>query len=134
MIKPITPAMYRKRVYKCVQLPGGEVFKIKKLTTAAFNAVSEIFPVEKGLSAEDIRKMIAEKSLPAPELSVMIEKVIPFVVCECVVQPKVIASAGTEEALSIDEIAATDQLFLFVEILKHSGLTKEGLEALRSFR
>jgi len=130
----ITPEEYRRRTTKIVSIGEGLNFKVRCLTLKAFNTVVKMFPEstapKAGESPEEFAKRLRGEGI---DISELLEH-IPDVLVECVVEPPLVKGPGDENHLSVNELSGFDQLKLFFEIMKVSGLTEEALKELESFR
>jgi len=112
----VSPEEYRKAKTKIVSVPSGYNFKIRKMTPEVADAL--------------LKKLATKEELPPETLPELIELVLPA----CVIEPKIVASEGTSEALSVDELDPGDKIVLFMEVIDFSGLSAAAERARKSFR
>jgi len=115
-MKIVSPEEYRKAKTKVVSAPSGYNFKIRKMTPEVADAL--------------LKKLPAKGELPPETLPELIELLLPA----CIVEPKVVASEGTSDTLSVDELDPGDQIVLLMEIIDFSGLSAAAERARKSFR
>ena len=122
--KYASPASYRESLETDVQV-SGHWFRICKIDP-------EVITQYMGVASTDLEKLPEqEKILKSQEIN---KQIADLVLPACVIYPEMVAGAGDDEHLGVDDLQGFDMIVLLSEIMKFSGLTGEAIEGLQSFR
>lgn len=127
---PIKPSEYRARMQKLVVAPSGAEFLIRAIKGIDF-VFRENMPIRDLLNQET-----DENYTPTIEDIVARKKIIDEIICEGVVEPRIVMKKPhecNEEELSISELSDEDTLFLYQEIMKMAGYKVDMPEGVTPF-
>jgi len=122
--KTTSPAEYRKKSRKIVELPSGAVFEIRKLSPLVYGAALEKMGVKADTSPDSAESVVREN----------IFELMKTVVPKCVMSPKVAVDPVSEDELDYEDIELADLTMLLDEIYKFSGLSVQAQEEREEFR
>jgi hypothetical protein len=113
-------AEYRRKMRKEFTTKGGDVFTLRRVSAPRLIELFKQANVPVGKSTDDI----------PPEKSIeMAMSLLPDVVDE--LRP---AGQSDDTHLGIDEVAMSDVVDLFVEVMKMSGVSEEAIAKAKAFR
>jgi len=122
-----TPAEYREKSRKSVELPSGATFEIRKISPLVYSEILEKIGV-KPLEADnpEAENIIRERILD----------VMKYAIPKCVVRPRIAISpdVNDESVLDFDDLDLGDVRVLLDVVYEFSGLTPEANEERENFR